>query len=74
MATPKLVMRRVILESDGDCDGCGNPLFCGEPAYISGNVVGCSPLCCQDAACEHEDRDEIETFLAGFGSLVGGAA
>jgi hypothetical protein len=73
MADPKLPIKRVILESDGDCDGCGVPLFCGEPAYLAGNVVGCSPLCCHDAACDRDDRDEVETFLAGFGSLIGGA-
>ena len=70
MATEKHVVHREILQADGDCDGCGAPLFSGEIGYISGNVVGCSPLCCSDAACECEDRSEVETFLAEFGSLA----
>lgn len=70
MASEKHPVHRVILQADGDCDGCGVPLFCGEPAYIAGSVVGCSPLCCSDAACESDDQSEVETFLAGFGSLI----
>lgn len=52
MAVTDLVLKRVILKENRDCDGCGCPLFPGEVAWEHEDTfsTGCCQPCARDAA------------------------
>jgi hypothetical protein len=59
-------MKKLYLESDCDCDGCGHPLMAGEAAWIDGDAVGCCQPCCRDALAVVVDRVDVRAFRQSF--------
>ena len=66
MAESVCIPRRALLQADGTCCGCQNPIFSGEIAYVSGTIIGCSPLCCHDGATVEADRSELLEYRVAF--------
>lgn len=66
MAVRILIPQRITLQADCDCMACGCPLMAGEIAHVAGNVVGCSSMCCLDAAEAEEDRSELLAYRVAF--------